>query len=263
MNEQYSCINLGRNINTGCQNIYWDLKGGLKSVYIPDQIKTIIHCASIVGENRSTNDDYLDINVQSTLQLLELCEERNITHFVYISSGAVYGFKKRKCMESDHCYPQGFYGLSKYFSELLCKQYSGPIKICILRLFFPYGVNQANGLMPNLINKIIHNQIIELNVGGKPCINPVNIVDVCNILNQIIDEEITGIFNIAGTEVFSIIDICELLKQKLGQKYQLAYNENFKQVKNLIGSNYKICKELNYNFQMNFTEGLDQILEHI
>ena len=188
--------NLGRNGNEKCENIYWNLKDNIENKKLPFNIDTIIHCASIVGEGTYSKREYIEVNLISTLELLEYCINVGVTQFVYISTGGIYGFGKIPFREENQPNPQGIYSISKHFSEELCTEYAEKLKITILRVFFPYGKGQKGRLISNLIEQIKNGEKIILNNEGMPLINPIYVGDLSNIVKEVVDKRLQGIFNV-------------------------------------------------------------------
>jgi|GEM_PF-1231622 len=254
INTENHIINIGRNKNSMCDNIFWNLKDNLDSLLL-NNVDAIIHCASIVGNENINKSQYIDINVKSTLELLEFATKNNIKKFILISTGGVYGFSKKILDEKDRCNAKGIYSLSKYFSEKVCELYKGKISIVILRLFFPYGEGQKGRLISNLCNNILKKNKIMLNKKGQPIINPVHILDVVNIIKNIIRNDLKGTFNICGDELISIEQICRkiaIIENIDDAKF--IYGDN--DIDNLMGNSKKICRTLNYDMKINLDEGL-------
>lgn len=252
--------NLGRNRNEKCNNIYWNLKSGIEIKKLPKDIDTLIHCAAVVGERYSSTREFIDINILSTIQLLECCTNMGITQFMYISTGGVYGYGKNPFREDNSPKPQGIYSISKYISEELCREYGEKFKITILRPFFPYGNGQKERLIPNLINKITSEEEVILNEGGMPLVNPVYIEDFCNVIKGVVDKRIEGIFNVCGNESLSIKELCELIAKK-NKKEKVKFIYNNKNIENLLGCNEKIQSALNNPIKTSISEGIDKILK--
>lgn len=258
LKNNYEFINLGRSENKLCKNIYWDLKESLDDK-IDTRIEAVIHSASIVGNGSSNKSDYIDINVKSTLELLEFCLKNNVKKFIYISTGGVYGYSEKELSENSECNPIDMYSLSKYFSERLCDLYKDKISIVILRMFFPYGNGQHGRLINNLLNSILQGKEINLNKNGLPMINPIHITDVVNMLKIVLETDCSGAFNICGDENISIEDLCKKIAC-----YSNSSSPNFvhsnNSVSNLMGSNKKICNLLNYKMKINLDTGIKLLL---
>ena len=260
LHDEYKFINLGRNKNSNCDNVYWDLYGDIPEKDISKKIDVIIHCASIVSVDKSAKDtEYIDINVKSTLRLLQFGMKRGITQFIYISTGGVYGFCDEEIEEDNICRPEGIYSMTKYFSEILCRDYIKYFRVSILRLFFPYGKRQNGRLISNLIYNISNYKEVILNEGGLPLINPVRIHDICKIIGQILKLEINGTYNVSGNEVISIRSLCDLIQYKL-KVSNVKYVYSGIETSNLIGSNKKLLRELDYCFKVRINDGIDEII---
>jgi UDP-glucose 4-epimerase len=251
-------INVGRSENPSCDNIYWNLKDNLNNNPLND-IDIIIHCASIVGNENINKSEYIDINVKSTLELLEYSIKNKIKRFVLVSTGGVYGFSEKILDEDDICKPGDIYSLSKYFSEKVCELYKDKLSIVILRLFFPYGEGQKGRLISNLYSNVLEKKRVALSRNGQPIINPVHIFDVVSIIKNIIENNLEGTFNICGDEYLSIEQIC----RKIGyinnmDDVEFIYGNNV--VNNMMASNKRICRALNFNMRVNLDQGLKLFL---
>lgn len=257
--ENDRVYSLGRAGSTKCENVYWNLKDNLKNIILPCNIDTIIHCAAIVGEDSYSKKEYIEVNLISTLELLEYCKNTGITQFVYISTGGVYGFGKSPFHEADKPNPQGIYNLSKYFSEELCNQYRDKLKITVLRIFFPYGKGQKRRLISNLIDKIKRGEKITLNNDGMPLINPIYVGDLCAIVKNVVYRRLQGTFNVCGNEILSIKELCEIISQKL-QVENVKFNFNGKEVQNILGKNEKIQQTLNNCINTKISEGIEKMI---
>ncbi len=259
--DDYNCINIGRNANSACENVFWDLTGDFPQDRFGDgSVSRLIHCASIVGpDERIPTERYFDVNIKATARLLDFAVRNHVRHFVYISSGAVYGEAETAFTENDDCCPGNRYGISKYVSEMLCSHCSDNMRVTTLRPFFPYGAGQTGRLIPKLTEQISGGHMVALNKNGLPFINPIHISDFVSIATQTIKHGISGTFNVSGDEALSILDICERIRKKLLiAEPEYVFTDNT--VRNMIGSNRKICDTLNYKMRMSFDEGITEFI---
>ncbi|MBK1813403.1 NAD(P)-dependent oxidoreductase [Clostridium sp. YIM B02505] len=254
LNSIYNITNLGRTKNPMCSNIYWDLKTGLDDVIIPPPC-AVIHCASIVNSKSTDNYEYIDVNVKSTIALLEFCIKNSVKKFIFLSSGGVYGYSKKPLSEYDSCKPEGIYLLSKYFSEKICNLYKDRLDIIILRPFFPYGEGQKGRLISNLFYDILNNNVISLNRNGHPKINPIYISDLIDVIKLVIENDVSGIFNACGDDIISIEELCNVIVQITGKKnLRFFYKET--DTEDLVGDNSQLYSHLNYKLNINLEQGL-------
>ncbi|GKU25987.1 NAD-dependent epimerase/dehydratase family protein [Clostridium folliculivorans] len=254
LNSIYNITNLGRNKNPKCSNIYWDLRTGLDNITNLHP-HTVIHCASIVNSKSTDNYEYIDINVKSTIALLEFCVKNSVKKFIFISSGGVYGYSKESLSECNFCNPEGIYLLSKYFSEKICDLYKDKLDIVILRPFFPYGEGQKGRLISNLFYDILNNNVISLNKNGHPRINPIYISDLIAIINLAIENDVSGVFNACGDDIVSIEELCKIIAHVADNKsLRFSYKET--DAEDLVGDNSYLCSALNYKLNTNLEQGL-------
>ena len=120
-----------------------------------------IHLAAITAHNNIVNHPIktLQINWQGTNNMLESFTQNNGKHFIYASTGKVYGkFDSLPIRENHPPKPLNILGKSKYICERLIdffytidpsRQYS------ILRIFNIYGESQKDSfLVPTIINQL-------------------------------------------------------------------------------------------------------------
>jgi len=95
-------------------------------------IDAIVHTASLHAPhiNSHSKDEFVDINIQGTLNLLEAAVEHGIRRFVYTSTTSLYGYamvpQKRAVWVSEELVPEprDIYDITKIAAENLCKLFS-------------------------------------------------------------------------------------------------------------------------------------------
>jgi len=117
----------------------------LKKIFQKHQISTIVHLAARGGVRQSIKDPFIyeKVNINGTLNLLELTKEFKIKKFVFGSSSSVYGNNEKvPFSEEDKVDNQiSPYAFTKRAGELLCQTYHNlyGISIVCLRFFTVYG----------------------------------------------------------------------------------------------------------------------------
>jgi UDP-glucuronate 4-epimerase len=112
----------------------------------------IVHLAAKVGVRPSIDDPhgYYDVNVHGTQQMLELCRNLGVPHFVFASSSSVYGVSPDVPWreEASVLRPISPYASTKVSGELLGHVYSHlyGIRFIALRFFTVYGPRQRPDL---------------------------------------------------------------------------------------------------------------------
>lgn len=228
-------------------------------------IDTVVHLAALTSPPLCEKNPELayDINVRATEKLLEAAANWGVEHFVYASTGGVYGFSDVPLKEEAEAKPFDVYTTTKHEAEKICEKYKKKFMITILRYFFPYGPGMAEGqLLYRLISSVKNNKYVDINNSGKPIINPIYIDDAVEITSRICTdarvERNIQIFNIAGSEVVSIRELSENIGKLLKAKPCFRYTG--KNVKNLIGDTEKINKTYNFHPMTALLDGLKKTL---
>lgn len=93
----------------------------------------VVHLAAIPNPFKDPGERVLNVNMASTYNVLEALRENRVPRVVYSSSESVSGFGLHHVdfkplyfpIDERHpCWPHESYSLSKYFSELMCREYS-------------------------------------------------------------------------------------------------------------------------------------------
>lgn len=99
----------------------------------------VIHVAGVTPKKSISNDLFYSVNYNKTQKLVSICKEKQISHFIYISTMAVYGEQLRTIGDNPigletPCVNPAPYGESKLFGENEVKTFFDPIKWTILRV---------------------------------------------------------------------------------------------------------------------------------
>lgn len=257
-NELYALIRNSDNRHQNVKYIVHDFLEQFDPNKLPSDIDCIIHLAATMDKNME-NIRAFEINTFGTLNLLEYGKRIGIKKFIFASTGGVYGYSSKSLSEDSKANPIGFYGLSKYQSEILAEYYSQYFSVAILRLFFPYGEKQIRGIIPSLYNRIINGQAVIIYNDEQPNINPIYISDVIEIIKRMINfsSEQYTLLNIAGTEIVSIKGISDKIGDFIGisPKYEYVIDDK---ISNLIGDITKM-NEL-YHPQISLNDGIEKTI---
>ena len=145
-----------------------------------------------------------DVNVRSTLNLLEEVRKYPVQKFIYVSSSHVYGVPQYIPLDGKHpITPHEPYSASKAAAENIVNGYSGAygIETAIVRPFNIYGPGQGESfLIPSIIKQASGSDVIE--VGNvEPTRDFTYITDVVAGFLKIAESG-SGVYNIgSGTEV--------------------------------------------------------------
>jgi len=189
---------------------------------LPSQVDFILHLAQSpkFREFPSAALEVFNVNLSSTIKLLDYAVGAKIRKFVFASTGGIYGSSSSPIsVNSEILSPTGLshYFGSKLSAEMFANNYRDLFFVDINRIFFMYGPRQSkNMLIPRLIDSVQTGKIIQLAGENGISINPVFVGDVAHFLNWQLQEKGSAVYNVAGPEVISIKDLVILIQEYFG-----------------------------------------------
>jgi nucleoside-diphosphate-sugar epimerase len=235
----------------------WDLNK------LPADLYAIIHLSQ--AENfrdfPAKAKEVFYINTLSTLKLIDFATKNKVSHFIYASSGGVYGTDGIFTEQQGAAYKRemGFYLGTKYCSEVVLDNYHDLLNVIILRFFFIYGKGQNQTmLIPRLINKVKQEEPIVLEGSDGLKINPVHAADAASAIVASLKLKGSHTFNVAGAEVLSLREICESVGRAISKTPRFEIDDK-KTEKQLIGDISKM-KELLVTPSISFDEGIKTLI---
>ena len=196
---------------------------------IPQDISVdyIIHAASFASSQFFGTDPVGTVqpNVFGTYGLLEYAKNKQVTSFLYVSSGEVYGSTDVEKVKEDHFGSSNpldiryCYGESKRMGECFCKcfshQYQVPVKI--VRLGHTYGptmnLSTDKRVFAEFVSNVVAGNNIEIKSDGSPMRAFCYIVDAVAGFFTVLFKGINGeAYNIANFDgLISIRDLAKTL----------------------------------------------------
>ncbi len=119
----------------------------LDKIFTTHPIKDIIHLAALAGVRPSLANprDYVSVDIEGTVNLLEYAAKYQIKRFLFASSSSVYGDNPVPFKESDRVdKPLSQYAAAKIGGEVFCRTYHRlyGFSVGCLRFFTVYGPRQ-------------------------------------------------------------------------------------------------------------------------
>ncbi len=146
----------------------------LESVFEREKPEYVIHLAAKVDTRDAVNQPYvyIKVNIEGTLNILELSKKYRIKNLVIASSSSVYGNSQRLPWKEDENADRQLspYGMTKRSVELLAYtyHYNFGMNIICLRYFNVYGENNRPSMVPYLwAEKILKGETIEISGDGS------------------------------------------------------------------------------------------------
>lgn len=185
-----------------------------------DGINLIIHLSSVANDPCGDLDPKLtwEISALATMQLADKARRHGIKHFIYASSGSVYGVKEEdQVVEDLELKPISEYNKTKMVSERVMLSYSNDMTVQIIRPATVCGYSPRMRLDVS-VNMLTMQALTNgrITVFGGDQIRPnIHIEDITDVYLHLIDNpNLQGIYN-AGFENISILEIAKLVTKNV------------------------------------------------
>lgn len=163
--------------------------------------------------------EYMDVNVQGTVRMLECARYNSVKKFVYAASSTCYGIAQVPTSESASIRPRFPYALSKYLGELAClhwgQVYGLPLNS--LRIFNAYGTRSRTtgsygAVFGVFLRQKIAGRAFTIVGDGTQKRDFVYVTDVARAFLLAALADTSGrVYNIGAGNPHSINRLCELL----------------------------------------------------
>src|SRR3989338_11332164 len=160
-------------------------------------IDIVFHLAAMPSIARGKFNEYFEINVKGTENILEAAFQNKVKKFVHISSSTVYGVPNEFPLKEDsRLSPIGKYGKSKLEAERLCRRFIAKgMDISIIRPRVIMGPGRI-GIFSILFERICHNKPVYLIGKGKNVFQFTNIFDMVSACMKAAEYTSPDLFNI-------------------------------------------------------------------
>jgi len=147
----------------------------LENVIRTHNINGIVHTAALkaVGESMEKSDEYFQVNLEATQELIKIAERNNVKKFIFSSTAAVYGSPDtmEPCKEDGPKAPISPYGDSKYQAESAVTSFiNKPGNFGTSLRFFNVVGTAAPELLDNSVENLVPIVLGKLNKGDAPTI---------------------------------------------------------------------------------------------
>ena len=179
-------------------------------------IKKIVHLAALVPTNKKVHStaEYISINGNGILNLLDFCVQNNVEKFVNISSISVYGASGKNGVKEDvNLQPFGTYAdyaIAKILAELFTERYKADFDLnaLTLRLGYVFGdFSKEHLLLPRLLKRALDGKEIVIEGTGEYVFDVVYVDDCIDAIELALNTSNTGIYNVGNEKPVSLIQI--------------------------------------------------------
>ncbi len=186
-----------------------------------DGIDTIIHLASVANDPCGDLDPKLtwETSALASMLLADKAVRHSVRHFIYASSGSVYGIKEEEHVTEDlELKPITEYNKTKMVAERVLLSYADKMAMQIIRPATVCGYSPRMRLDVS-VNMLTMQALQKKKItvfGGQQVRPNIHMDDITDVYLFMLDHpEVTGIFN-AGFENISILSIAERVAQQVG-----------------------------------------------
>ena len=228
----------------------------------------IFHQAALasVQDSFSKRDEYYDVNVKGTENILKLAKKNNFK-VVYASSSSVYGNPEQiPIKESDAKNPINPYAETKLKKEELAIKYSEMgVKVIGLRYFNVFGKGQSKeyaGVLKLFLERIRDKLPPKVNGNGTQFRDFVYVEDVVNANILSMDSEIShGFFNVGTNSSITILDLAKIIIKSSGLHIEPVFGLALKgDVQGTIANIDLIKEKIGWKPTVVLEEWIDEII---
>ena len=277
--ERSDIVTVIDNMNTGKEKNLESVRN--KIVFLKDSILNmnlleketqnidgIFHQAALasVQDSFSKRDEYYDVNVKGTENILKLAKKNNFK-VVYASSSSVYGNPEQiPIKESDAKNPINPYAETKLKKEELAIKYSEMgVKVIGLRYFNVFGKGQSKeyaGVLKLFLERIRDKLPPKVNGGGTQFRDFVYVDDVVNANILSMDSEIShGFFNVGTNSSITILDLAKIIIKSSGLHMEPVFGPALKgDVQGTIANIDLIKEKIGWKPTVVLEEWIDEII---
>ena len=183
-------------------------------------VDCIIHLSSIANDPCGDLNPQLtwEVSALATMQLADKAKRMGVKHFIYASSGSVYGVKEELQVTEDlELKPISEYNKTKMVGERVLLSYQDDMHVQIVRpaTVCGYSPRMRLDVSVNLLTMQALSKGRITVFGGDQVRPNIHIDDITDLYLHFIDRpEISGIYN-AGFENISIMDIAKMVAQQI------------------------------------------------
>ena len=223
------------------QSMHLVLQGDLRDQVTLNKIEAvrpdaIIHLVSLDHNQSGINfQETLQVNVQSTWELLSLSASIGLEKFIYFSTTQVYGQTSESVVtENTKLQPSNAYGLTHKMSEDLVSMYSRLSKLVgiSLRLSNSYGESlfENEGSWSLVVNDLCRMAFFEkkivLNSDGLASKDFIHYSAITNVVHQLLllKEVNSGIYNLSSGNSITLLELAFEVQKIYSELYGIELN---------------------------------------
>lgn len=239
-------------------------------------VKYILHHAALrsVAQSVDSPEEFNDVNVTGTLNLLIAAHEAKVKRFVLASSSAIYG-ETDKLPEKESFTPElvSPYAATKLIGEVYCQLFwkTYQLPTISLRYFNVFGPRQSLEnkyavVVPKFAISLLGNQPPPINGNGKQSRDFIYIDNVVNANLLALKAKSNAFgrtFNIASGKRYNLLELVRLFNKLMGKNIKPVFGPIRQgDVMHTLADISLAKKHLGYSVGIGFEEGLKRTIEY-
>lgn len=192
--------------------------------------EAVVHAAALTNVDKCELEKELawKINVEGTRNIAKSCREHH-AFLIYVSTDYVFDGEKGIYRETDNPAPINYYGLTKLEGEACVKH--STTKYCIARPSVIYGSTPATRKMNFaswLLDKLNRKERVKIVIDqwNSPTLN----TNLADMILEVIERRLTGIFHLAGATRLSRYEFARLLAEMFALDTDLITRASSKEI---------------------------------
>ena len=267
--------------NAGAELIIGDVRNRETLSKAISGCDAVVHLAAQVSVQRSINnpDETMDVNVNGTAQVLDLCLLNGVERVIMASSAAVYGnLENLPLHEDDAGLTLSPYAESKWMNEkqIIDAREKG-LNAAALRFFNVYGAEQKSNraysaVIPKFIDLMLDGIAPNVNGDGLQSRDFIHVSDVCTAVLSLLNGEWKAVnhhvFNVATQSKITLLDLIATINKILQNKSQHyipivpEFGPSLEgDIQNSMADIQRMKTTFTWEPLMEFQEGLEQMIQ--
>ena len=210
---------------------------------------------------------FFDVNINSTLNILELARQNN-ARVLYFSS-YVYGDPEYLPIDEKHP-TRAFnpYSATKIMCEQMCRSYAQDLKVpvAVFRPFNIYGTGQnVQFLLPMMVHQLLSGKIQVRD--DRPKRDYIHIDDIASAVELMTFaewKEKYAVYNLGTGKSFSVREVADILRNLWGKpvEYVATGEIRFNEVLDTVADISKL-RSMGWSPKVSIRQGLKEMIEHL
>ncbi len=242
-------------------------KAALNGAFKDMKFDTVLHFAALAnpGKSMDASTEYTQVNVQGTINVLDVCREHGIGQFIFAGSSSVYNDQQTPFREDSYpLQPRSPYGASKAAAEVYIRMWHDLYNIptTILRFFSVYGSWGRPDMAPSVFSeKILKGEPIEVTKDRRRDFTYIDdiVSGVVAASEKKLDFEI---MNIGGGQPHDLMDFIKAVETAAGKEANMTMREAPPgEMRETYADTSKAKELLGYEPKVPLEEGVKNLVE--